>query len=139
MLARHIDQCPFTVGTCCIDLGRDVVLTDGGYELIIGILPSYIRGRFLSRERLAVAECYRFVLGPPVSGAIYLNVYEDRFDMGPTTDRTEPDCVLTMDPQTYVLLLLGRLDWRQAIDGRTVTITVIETWLPMSRLGSGSR
>ena len=122
LLARHVLEVCVHGWDLLHRLGRDMALPDGSYEPIIERLPSYIRGRFLPRERLLGPERYRFVLGPPVSGAIQLNVYGDRFDMGPT-DGAEPDGVLTTDPQTYVLLLLGRLDWRQAIDGRTVAVT----------------
>jgi uncharacterized protein (TIGR03083 family) len=123
LLSRHVLEVCVHGWDLLHQLGRDVALPDGSYEPIIEMLPSYIRGRFLPRERLLVPERYRFVLDPPVSGAIHLTVYGDRFVMGPTTDGAEPDGVLTMNPQTYVLLLLGRLGWWQAIDRRTVAVT----------------
>jgi hypothetical protein len=87
------------------------------------MLPSYAQARFLPREPLVEPERHLVVLGPPVSAAIHLHMYGDRFVMEPTSDATEHEGALTMDPLTYVLLFTGRLTWQQAIETGTVSVT----------------
>ena len=54
---------------------------------------------------------------------VRLTVYGDRFEFEPQSGEAGSDVLLTMHPQTYVLLLPGRLSWRRALEAGDVAVT----------------
>ena len=104
-------------------LGRNVLLPDESHEPLVDALPIYVRGRFVTGDPLPEPERYRFVLGPTVPRGVLLKIYGDRFETAPTSDGAESHAVLTMRPQTYVLIFMSRLGWRQVLDAGDVAVS----------------
>ena len=123
LLAMHIVEVCVHGWDMLHSLGRDIVLPDACYRAIVDTVPGSLQGRFVPRERLPEPERYLFALGSPVSSVVRLTVHGDRFEIGPAVEGSGSDAVLTMQPLTYVLLFLGRLNWRQAIDEGALAVT----------------
>jgi hypothetical protein len=43
-------------------------------------------------------------------------VFGDRFELDRQSDETGADAVLMIPPQAFILLVQGRLNWRQALE-----------------------
>ena len=100
--------------------GREVALPEESHGPLIDALPGYLRGRFVPSTPLQEPERYHFRLSPTVPRDVRLTVYGDRFELEVQPDETGSDAVLRMHPQTYVLLFLGRLSWRQALEASEI-------------------
>jgi len=86
-------------------------------------LPTRLRAGFTPREPLPETLRYLFVLGPPLSRVVRLNIHGDRIDVDPTCDESGADAVLTLDAETYILLMMGRLNWKQVLDAGAAGVT----------------
>jgi hypothetical protein len=100
--------------------GREVALPEESHGPLIDALPGYLRGRFVPSALLQGPERYHFKLSPAMPEGVRLTVYGDRFEFEAQPDETGADAVLRMHPRTYVLLFLGRLSWRQALEASEV-------------------
>ena len=105
-------------------VGRDAKLPEGSYAVLVDWLPNRVQGRsFAGREPLVEPLRYLFVLGAPLLRTVQLHIYGDRLEIDPEWDQSGSDAVLTLAPQTYLLLFMGRLTWRRAIDEGAVSVT----------------
>jgi hypothetical protein len=104
-------------------LGLDETLPDGSQPTLVGLAATRMRTTFVPREPLVEPLRYRFVLTSPLIKSVCLNVYGDRFEIDPDDDQGGSDVVLTLHPDTYILLFMGRLTWRQALDNGAVGVT----------------
>jgi hypothetical protein len=103
-------------------VGRAASMPEVSHATLVEALPTEAQASFVPRERLAEPVRYLFVLGPTVPGNSLLTVYGDAFAFEAVPDEAEADTVLSVDPQTYVLLFMRRIGWQQALDSGGVTI-----------------
>lgn len=103
-------------------LGREASLPDGSHEPIVDWLPLWLRLCFEARQPLAEPRRYLFVLGSPLLRLLKLRILGDRFDLDPEGDEIQADAVLTTDPETFILLLMGRRAWQPALEDSSVLV-----------------
>ena len=103
-------------------LGREAHLPDGSHEPIVDWLPCWLKAAFNAREPLPEPRRFLFVLGRPLLRTLKIRVDGDRFDVDPEWDESGADAVLTTDPETFILLMMGRLDWKAALRDGAVAI-----------------
>jgi hypothetical protein len=122
LLGRHVLEGSIHGWDAVHCLGRAVRLPDICHGWLVDAVPLYLN-RFVPREPLPGPEHYRFILGPTVPHDVSLVVHGDRFEIGPATDEPTADAILMLEPLTYGLLFLGRLNWQEEMAARRVTVT----------------
>jgi uncharacterized protein (TIGR03083 family) len=104
-------------------VGREASLPEGSHAVIVDTLPLRQRGIFARREPLAEPLRYLFVLGSPLLRLVHLHIYGDRLEIDPEFDQSGSDVVVTLDPEAYILLFMGRYTWRQALSEDALGVT----------------
>lgn len=102
-------------------LGRDASLPEDSLEPMVAWLPRWLKVAFSPGPPLAEPRQYLFVLGSPLLRLVKLTIYGDRYELDRKDDQSS-DAVLTTHPETYILLMLGRYDWKEAFDQEAVVI-----------------
>jgi uncharacterized protein (TIGR03083 family) len=103
--------------------GREVMWPEECHDTIVDLLAGPLQNRFVPRAPLAQPEQYHVRLSPTVPEGVSLTVFGDRFEFDRQSDETGADAVLTIHPQTFILLAQGRLNWRQALQAGDVVVT----------------
>jgi len=103
--------------------GRDVMWPKECHDPIIDVLAGPLQNRFVPRAPLAQPEQYHVRLSPTVPDGVRLTVFGDRFELDRQSDETGADVILTIHPQTFILLVQGRLNWQQALEAGEVMLT----------------
>ena len=96
-------------------LGREASLPDGSHEVIVDWLPLWLKIGFQAAAPLPEPRRFLFVLGSPLLRLMKIHIYGDRFVVDPPFDQSSADAVLTTDPETFILLMMGRRSWQAAL------------------------
>ncbi|MFN8633011.1 MAG: maleylpyruvate isomerase N-terminal domain-containing protein [Chloroflexota bacterium] len=104
-------------------LGLGGRLPEDSQQTLIELAANRMRSTFDPRELLPEPLRYLFVLTSPLLRTIHLTIYGDRFELDPEMDQSGSDVVVTLHPDTYILLFMGRLTWREAIGSGAVSAT----------------
>ena len=103
-------------------LGREANLPEDSYEALLEWLPIWLRAGFEPREPLPEPVRYQFVLSPPLLRTLELRIEGASFDIDPDHDDVDADAVLTTHPETFILLMMGRLSWSEALADKAVLV-----------------
>jgi uncharacterized protein (TIGR03083 family) len=95
-------------------LGRPSGLPSASFEPIVDWLPRWLTICFEPGDALASPLSLMFDFADPLNRSLRLTVWGDRFEAEQAT-REPADAVLRGDPETLVLMLMGRLPWASTL------------------------